>query len=89
MYGTAWANDADLQAYLKRVEEAEKRDHRKVGRELDLFHMQEEGRGMVFWHEKGLTLWRVVENYVRRRLDEADYIEVRTPQVLLFTPPAP
>ena len=82
MYGTAWANEKDLDAYLKRLEEAEKRDHRKVGRELDLFHMQEEGRGMVFWHPKGLTLWRTVESYVRRRLDAADYIEVRTPQVL-------
>jgi threonyl-tRNA synthetase len=82
MYGTAWANEADLAAYLKRIEEAEKRDHRRVGRELDLFHMQEEGKGMVFWHPKGLTLWRTVENYVRRRLDAADYIEVRTPQVL-------
>ena len=82
MYGTAWANEKDLEAYLKRLEEAEKRDHRKVGRELDLFHMQEEGKGMVFWHPKGLTLWRTVESYVRRRLDAADYIEVRTPQVL-------
>jgi threonyl-tRNA synthetase len=82
MYGTAWANEADLAAYLKRVEEAEKRDHRKVGRELDLFHMQEEGRGMVFWHEKGLTLWRTIEAYMRRRLAAAGYIEVRTPQVL-------
>jgi threonyl-tRNA synthetase len=82
IYGTAWASEADLAAHLKRIEEAEKRDHRKVGRELDLFHMQEEGKGMVFWHPKGLTLWRTVENYVRRRLDEADYIEVRTPQVL-------
>jgi threonyl-tRNA synthetase len=82
MYGTAWANEKDLAAHLHRLEEAEKRDHRKLGRELDLFHMQEEGKGMVFWHPKGLTLWRVVENYVRRRLDEADYIEVRTPQVL-------
>ena len=82
MYGTAWANEKDLAAHLMRLEEAEKRDHRKLGRELDLFHMQEEGKGMVFWHPKGLTLWRVVENYVRRRLDEADYIEVRTPQVL-------
>lgn len=82
MYGTAWANEADLAAHLKRIEEAEKRDHRKVGRELDLFHMQEEGKGMVFWHPKGLTLWRTVESYVRRRLDAADYIEVRTPQVL-------
>ena len=82
IYGTAWANEKDLAAHLVRLEEAEKRDHRKVGRELDLFHMQEEGKGMVFWHDKGLTLWRTVESYVRRRLDAADYIEVRTPQVL-------
>jgi len=82
IYGTAWANDKDLAAHLIRLEEAEKRDHRRVGRELDLFHMQEEGKGMVFWHPKGLTLWRTVESYVRRRLDAADYIEVRTPQVL-------
>ncbi len=82
MYGTAWANEKDLAAHLVRLEEAEKRDHRKVGRELDLFHMQEEGKGMVFWHPKGLMLWRTVESYVRRRLDAADYIEVRTPQVL-------
>jgi len=82
IYGTAWANEKDLEAHLKRLEEAEKRDHRRVGRELDLFHMQEEGKGMVFWHPKGLTLWRTVESYVRRRLDAADYIEVRTPQVL-------
>jgi threonyl-tRNA synthetase len=82
IYGTAWANDKDLAAHLVRLEEAEKRDHRRVGRELDLFHMQEEGKGMVFWHPKGLTLWRTVESYVRRRLDAADYIEVRTPQVL-------
>jgi threonyl-tRNA synthetase len=82
VYGTAWASEKDLAAHLTRLEEAEKRDHRKLGRELDLFHMQEEGKGMVFWHPKGLTLWRAVESYVRRRLDEADYIEVRTPQVL-------
>ena len=82
IYGTAWASDADLEAYLKRVEEAERRDHRKIGRAMDLFHMQEEGRGMVFWHSKGLTLWRIVENYMRRRLDAAGYEEVRTPQVL-------
>jgi threonyl-tRNA synthetase len=82
VYGTAWANEADLQAHLKRLEEAEKRDHRRIGRELDLFHMQEEGRGMVFWHEKGLTLWRTVEAYMRRRLQAAGYVEVRTPQVL-------
>jgi threonyl-tRNA synthetase len=82
IYGTAWASEADLEAYIQRLEEAEKRDHRKLGRQMDLFHMQEEGKGMVFWHEKGLTLWRTVESYVRRRLDEAGYQEVRTPQVL-------
>jgi threonyl-tRNA synthetase len=82
IYGTAWASEADLEAYLKRIEEAEARDHRKIGRAMDLFHMQEEGRGMVFWHDKGWTLWRVVEAYMRRRLDEAGYIEVKTPQVL-------
>ena len=82
IYGTAWASDADLEAHLHRLEEAEKRDHRKIGRVMDLFHMQEEGRGMVFWHEKGLTLWRIVEAYMRRRLEAAGYVEVRTPQVL-------
>ncbi|MFZ5718866.1 MAG: threonine--tRNA ligase [Pseudomonadota bacterium] len=82
IYGTAWGSEAELEAYLKRVEEAEKRDHRKIGRAMDLFHMQEEGKGMVFWHEKGLTLWRTVESYMRRRLDAAGYQEVRTPQVL-------
>ncbi|MDZ4374092.1 MAG: threonine--tRNA ligase [Phenylobacterium sp.] len=82
IYGTAWATEADLEAYVLRLEEAEKRDHRKLGRQMDLFHMQEEGKGMVFWHEKGLTLWRTVEAYVRRRLDAAGYQEVRTPQVL-------
>ena len=82
IYGTAWANEAELEAYLKRIEEAEKRDHRKIGRQMDLFHLQEEGKGMVFWHDKGLTLWRVIESYVRRRLEDAGYIEVRTPQVL-------
>jgi threonyl-tRNA synthetase len=82
IYATAWATQDDLDAYLKRIEEAEARDHRKIGRAMDLFHMQEEGRGMVFWHEKGWTLWRVVEAYMRRRLSEAGYIEVKTPQVL-------
>jgi threonyl-tRNA synthetase len=82
IYGTAWASEADLEAYIHRLEEAERRDHRKIGRTMDLFHMQEEGKGMVFWHAKGLTLWRVVEDYMRRRLDEAGYEEVRTPQVL-------
>jgi threonyl-tRNA synthetase len=82
IYGTAWASEKDLAAHLMRLEEAEKRDHRRIGRELDLFHMQEEGKGMVFWHEKGLTLWRTVEAYMRRRLEAAGYSEVRTPQVL-------
>ena len=82
IYGTAWASQADLDAYLKRIEEAEARDHRKIGKAMDLFHMQEEGRGMVFWHEKGWILWRVLEAYMRRRLDEAGYVEVKTPQVL-------
>jgi threonyl-tRNA synthetase len=82
IYGTAWASDADLAAHLKRIEEAEKRDHRKLGVAMDLFHIQEEGRGMVFWHAKGWTLYRVLVEYLRRRLEEAGYQEVKTPQVL-------
>jgi threonyl-tRNA synthetase len=82
IYATAWANQADLDAYLTRLEEAEKRDHRKIGRQMELFHMQEEGRGMVFWHPKGWTLWQVIEAYMRRRLTAAGYVEVKTPQVL-------
>lgn len=82
IYATAWATEEDLQAYLTRVEEAEKRDHRKVGKAMDLFHMQEEGRGMVFWHPKGWTLYQTVEAYMRRRLTAAGYVEVKTPQVL-------
>ena len=79
---TAWATKEDLDAYLLRIEEAEKRDHRKIGKAMGLFHMQEEGRGMVFWHPKGWVLWRVLEAYMRRRLDAAGYVEVKTPQVL-------
>jgi threonyl-tRNA synthetase len=82
IYGTSWASDADLAAYLLRIEEAERRDHRKLGKALDLFHMQEEGRGMVFWHPKGWKLWQTLEAYMRRSLDRAGYIEVKTPQVL-------
>ena len=82
IYATAWATKEDLDAYLLRIEEAEKRDHRKIGRQMELFHMQEEGRGMVFWHPKGWVLWRVLEDYMRRRLDAAGYVEVKTPQVL-------
>ena len=82
IYGTAWASEADLEAYLKRIEEAEKRDHRKLGAAMDLFHIQEEGKGMIFWHPKGWTLYRTVLNYVRRRTELAGYEEVKTPQIL-------
>ena len=82
IYGTAWASDEELAAYLQRVEEAEKRDHRRIGRQMDLFHLQEEGRGMVFWHPKGWTLYRELESYMRRRLEEGGYVEVRSPQIL-------
>ncbi|MCC5978635.1 MAG: threonine--tRNA ligase [Salinarimonas sp.] len=81
IYGTAWANDADLQNYLHQLAEAEKRDHRKLGREMDLFHFQEEGPGVVFWHAKGWTLFQQLTNYMRRRLAE-DYEEVNAPQIL-------
>ena len=82
IYGTAWATEADLAAYLERVEEAERRDHRKIGKAMDLFHIQEEGKGMVFWHAKGWTLYREVEAYIRRRLTKDGYEEVKTPQIL-------
>ena len=82
VYGTAWPDEAQLKAYLTRLEEAEKRDHRKIGRELDLFHQQEEAVGSVFWHPKGWTIWRTIEAYVRARLEQANYQEVRTPQLL-------
>ena len=82
IYGTAWASEADLEAYLKRLEEAEKRDHRKLGAAMDLFHIQEEGKGMVFWHPKGWTLYRTLVDYIRRREAEAGYQEVKTPQIL-------
>lgn len=82
VYGTAWRNDKELKSYLSRLEEAERRDHRRLGRELDLFHFQEEAAGMAFWHPKGWTLYRVVEAYMRRRLEAAGYVEVRTPQLV-------
>jgi len=82
IYGTAWASDADLAAYLKRVEEAERRDHRKLGAAMDLFHIQEEGRGMIFWHPKGWTLYRTLLAYIRRRIEAVGYVEVKTPQIL-------
>ncbi|MBN8887931.1 MAG: threonine--tRNA ligase [Rudaea sp.] len=82
VYGTAWLNDKDLKAYLTQLEEAEKRDHRKIGKALDLFHVQEEGPGLVFWHPKGWSIWQVVEQYMRRVYVESGYREVRCPQVL-------
>ncbi|MFC3067632.1 threonine--tRNA ligase [Phenylobacterium soli] len=82
IYGTAWGTEADLEAYLHRIEEAEKRDHRKIGRVMDLFHMQEEAKGMIFWHPKGWTLYRTVESYMRRRLDADGYEEVKAPQIM-------
>jgi threonyl-tRNA synthetase len=82
IYGTSWASEADLAAYLLRIEEAERRDHRKLGKTMDLFHIQEEGKGMVFWHPKGWTLYLALEAYMRRRLDAAGYREVKTPQIL-------
>ena len=82
IYGTAWTDKKSLQAYLTRIEEAEKRDHRRLGRELDLFHMQEEAPGLVFWHAKGWTIWQVVEQYLRRVYRANDYHEIRCPQIL-------
>ena len=82
IYGTAWASEADLEAYLHRLEEAEKRDHRKIGQAMDLFHIQEEGKGMVFWHPKGWMLYRTLQNYVRRKIEAEGYEEVKTPQIL-------
>jgi len=82
IYGTAFASDKELKAYLHQLEEAERRDHRKLGREMDLFHVQEEAVGSVFWHPKGWIVWREVENYVRRKLDRSGYDEVKTPQLV-------
>ncbi len=82
IYGTAWASDKDLQAYVTALEEAEKRDHRKLGREMDLFHFQEEGPGVVFWHAKGWTMFQQVIAYMRRRLSRLGYDEVNAPQLL-------
>ncbi|ODS63490.1 MULTISPECIES: threonine--tRNA ligase [unclassified Arenimonas] len=82
IYGTAWLNDKDLKAYLHQLEEAEKRDHRKIARQLDLFHIQEEAPGLVFWHPKGWQLWQVVEQYMRRVYRASGYQEVRCPQIL-------
>lgn len=82
VYGTAWSDKKQLKAYLHRLEEAEKRDHRKIGRQLGLFHTQEEAPGMVFWHDKGWQIYQRIEQYIRRVLREHDYQEIRTPQVV-------
>lgn len=82
VYGTAWAKKEDLDQYLHMLEEAEKRDHRKLGKQLDLFHLQDEAPGMVFWHPKGWSLWQSVEQYMRKRLAKAGYQEIRTPMVM-------
>ena len=85
IYGTAWLNDKDLKAYLTQLEEAEKRDHRKIAKQQDLFHMQEEGPGLIFWHPKGWAIWQVVEQYMRRVYRDSGYQEVRCPQILDVT----
>ncbi|HGG8213344.1 TPA: threonine--tRNA ligase [Neisseria meningitidis] len=82
IYGTAWATKDELKAYIQRIEEAEKRDHRKLGKQLDLFHLQDEAPGMVFWHPKGWALWQVIEQHMRKELNAAGYKEVKTPQIM-------
>lgn len=82
IYGTAWRTDDELKAYLHQLEEAEKRDHRKLGKEMELFHLQEEAHGSVFWHPKGWTIWVALEGYMRRRLRDGGYQEVKTPQLM-------
>ncbi len=82
IYGTCWRNEKELKAYLARLEEAERRDHRRIGREMELFHIQEEAVGSIFWHPKGWTLYRTAERYMRGRLEAAGYVEVKTPQLV-------
>ena len=82
IYGTAWATKDELKAYIQRIEEAEKRDHRKLGKQLDLFHLQDEAPGMVFWHPRGWALWQTIEQHMRKELDSAGYREVKTPQIM-------
>ncbi|OFT02325.1 threonine--tRNA ligase [Neisseria sp. HMSC31F04] len=82
IYGTAWATKDELRAYIQRIEEAEKRDHRKLGKQLDLFHLQDEAPGMVFWHPKGWALWQTIEQHMRKELNAAGYKEVKTPQIM-------
>ena len=82
IYGTAWSNEKELNGYLHQLEEAERRDHRRLGREMGLFHFQDEALGSVFWHPKGWTLYRICEQYMRQRLEKAGYVEIKTPQLM-------
>ena len=82
IYGTGFLTEQDLEQYLHQLQEAEKRDHRKLGKELDLFHIQEEATGAVFWHEKGYELYLIIENYIRKKIKDHGYIEVKTPQLI-------
>ena len=82
VYGTAWPDKKALKTYIRRIEEAQKRDHRRLGKQLDLFHLQEEAPGMVFWHERGWTLYLTVQQYLREKLQHANYREIRTPQIV-------
>lgn len=82
IYGTAWATKEDLNAYIQRIEEAEKRDHRKLAKQMDLFHLQDEAPGMVFWHPKGWSLWQIIEQHLRRELATAGYQEIKTPMIM-------
>ena len=82
VYGTAWANEKDLKSHLARLEEAERRDHRRLGKELDLFHIQEEATGSIFWHGQGWTIFRLIESYMRNRLENNGYTEVKTPSLI-------
>ena len=85
IYGTAWTNKKELKAYLNRIAEAEKRDHRKIGKKLDLFHMQEEAPGSIFWHPKGWTVYKTIEQYMRDKQTAHDYSEIKTPQIVDFS----
>ena len=82
IYGTAWAKEKELKDYLTRIEEAEKRDHRKLGKKHSLFHIQEESPGMIFWHPNGWTMYQVLEKYIREILKKNDYLEIKTPQAV-------
>ena len=82
IYGTAWNSDKDLNKHLNSIEEAQKRDHRKLGKEMDLFHFQDEAPGMVFWHPDGWTIYRQLQNFVRQKIESNGYVEINTPLVI-------